>query len=130
MIDLETIDFRKEYLRVVFSRFDEMKATAEKAMNQIEDEAIFWTINEESNSIAVIIRHMAGHMVSRWTDFLTTDGEKQDRNRDSEFDEVSSTREELMGVWNNGWKVLLDSLHSIDKELLSEYITIQGNLSL
>lgn len=66
---METIDFRIEYLRVVRARLDEMKATAEKAMDQVEAKDMFWTWNEESNSIAVIVKHMAGHMISRWTDF-------------------------------------------------------------
>ena len=73
------------YLKAVTQRFMEAKITAEKAIEQLSDSELFWTPDEESNSIAIIIKHMSGNMVSRWTQFLTTDGEKSDRNRDDEF---------------------------------------------
>jgi uncharacterized damage-inducible protein DinB len=86
------------------------KKLAERAIEQAPDEALFTMLDEESNSIAIILKHITGNMRSRWTDFLTTDGEKPDRNRDSEFEEPPKTRAELMAAWEANWKILFDSL--------------------
>jgi len=86
------------------------KKLAERAIEQVPDAALFTMLDEESNSIAVIVKHITGNMRSRWTDFLTTDGEKPDRNRDSEFEEPPKTRADLMAAWEANWKILFDSL--------------------
>ncbi len=82
-------------------------------MAQLKDEDLFWVYNAESNSIAIIVQHLWGNMLSRWTDFLTSDGEKEWRNRDLEFESVINTKEELMEKWNAGWQCLFDALDAI-----------------
>jgi hypothetical protein len=89
------------------------KKLAERAMEQAPEQALFAVLDEESNSIAIIVKHMTGNMRSRWTDFLTTDGEKPDRNRDSEFEEAPQNRSELMVAWEANWKILFDSLAAL-----------------
>lgn len=99
------MEIGKEYLKVVKDRFREMKRIGERAMEQCSDEGLFHSFNEESNSIAIIVKHLSGNMVSRWTDFFHTDGEKPDRNRDEEFINRWKTREEIMASWEKGWTV-------------------------
>ena len=101
------------YLNSVVKRFEYYKLLGEQTFAQLTDEALFWQYNEESNSIATIIKHISGNMLSRWTDFLTTDGEKPWRNRDSEFEHDIKTRPELMDLWNAGWLCLFNALGSI-----------------
>ena len=102
-----------------------MKYTADQAMEQLDEEMLFWSPNEQSNSIATIVKHMSGNMVSRWTDFLYTDGEKPTRDRDAEFESAITSRKELIEVWEKGWNVLLYSLHAIKKEHLLRDIFIR-----
>lgn len=102
------------------------KSLAEKAMAQIGDEEFFRLIDREANSIAVIVKHIAGNLRSRWTDFLTTDGEKADRNRDAEFELIADTRDELMRFWSNGWQILFDTLESLRAEDLEKTVRIRG----
>jgi hypothetical protein len=99
----------------------------EKAMAQLPDEALFWRYNEESNSIAVIVNHITGNMLSRFTDFLTTDGEKPWRDRDKEFEAKVLGRDELMHYWNDGWDCLLKTLRSLQEEHLEEIIYIRND---
>jgi hypothetical protein len=115
-----------EYLKTVTHRFTEAKITAEKAMEQLTESELFWSPNEESNSIAIIIKHMSGNMVSRWTDFLHSDGEKPDRNRDDEFVGDSKTKEQVMELWELGWDTFLSALKDIDEEQLLKTITIRN----
>ena len=87
------------------------KKLAEKAIAQLQDEEFFVTLDEESNSVAVVMKHMAGNMLSRWTDFLTSDGEKPDRNRDLEFViEPHTTKDDVIAYWDRGWKCVFDAL--------------------
>ena len=86
------------------------KRLGDRAMEQVSDEALFSTLDDESNSIAIIVKHLAGNMRSRWTDFLTSDGEKPDRDRDSEFEAPPKTREELLAQWETGWQLMFDAL--------------------
>jgi len=86
------------------------KKLADRALAQATDEALFATIDEGSNSIAIIVKHLAGNMRSRWTDFLASDGEKPDRDRDSEFEAPPKTRDELLALWESGWKLAFDAL--------------------
>ncbi|WP_409274616.1 DUF1572 family protein [Neobacillus sp. SCS-31] len=116
-----------EYLKTVTKQFMEAKVTAEKAMNQLTESELFWTPNEESNSIAIIVKHMSGNMVSRWTDFLTTDGEKPNRNRDGEFVVGNiQTKEQVMEVWERGWETFLAALGDIKEEHLLKTMTIRN----
>jgi hypothetical protein len=114
------------YVSSVIKQFEYYKMVAEKAVAQVPDEALFWQYNPESNSIAVIVSHLAGNMLSRFTDFLTTDGEKPWRDRDTEFENRFSTRQEVMEYWDKGWNCLLTTLHSLKEEDLEELIYIRN----
>jgi Protein of unknown function (DUF1572) len=115
-----------EYLKTVIQRFKDAKVTAEKALEQLTESELFWAPNEESNSVAIIVKHMSGNMVSRWTDFLTSDGEKPYRNRDDEFVGDIQTREQMMELWGNGWNTLFNALKSIEDDQLLKIITIRN----
>ena len=115
-----------EYVTTVIQRFTDGKETAEKALDQLTEDELFWVPNEESNSIAVIIKHMSGNMVSRWTDFLTTDGEKPDRNRDQEFVEDIETKEQVMELWELGWNTLFTAIKSLKEDQLLKTIHIRN----
>lgn len=104
------------YLNSAKKQFQYYKSVGEKAMAQLKDEDLFWVYNDESNSIAIIVQHLWGNMLSRWTDFLTTDGEKEWRKRDLEFETVITTKAELMEKWNAGWQCLFDALDSLKPE--------------
>jgi hypothetical protein len=106
--------------------FRQYKVLAERAMAQASDEQLFTLLDAEANSIALIVKHMAGNMRSRWTDFLTTDGEKPDRNRDSEFEEPPATRDDLMTVWENGWKCVFAAVEPLSDADLVRTVTIRG----
>jgi Protein of unknown function (DUF1572) len=114
------------FLTSATAQFQYYKTLGEKTFTQLTDEQLFWQYNEESNSIATIVKHLAGNMLSRWTDFLTTDGEKEWRNRDSEFENDIITREELLDFWNKGWQCLLDALASITEADLEKEIFIRN----
>src|SRR5687768_2167532 len=93
-----------EFLKSAKRQFQYYKSLGDKAMAQIEDQDLNWLPNDETNSIAVIVKHLHGNMLSRWTDFLTTDGEKPTRQRDAEFDNDISGREAILQTWEEGWK--------------------------
>ncbi|MEH6941412.1 DUF1572 family protein [Bacillus sp. JJ722] len=112
----------KEYLRVIKERFRHVKKMGEEAMNQVSDSAIFWSDNDDSNTIAIIVKHMSGNMISRWTDFFTTDGEK-DRDRESEFSQHFMSRHEVMHYWESGWKVFFDVLDHLKEDDLMRVVT-------
>jgi hypothetical protein len=114
-----------EYLKVIKSWFISMKDTAEKTFEQLDDQHLFWYPNENSNSIAVIVKHMSGNMISRWTDFLHSDGEKPYRDRDGEFEHTISSRKELYEVWNKGWDVFFKAIDSLTEEHLLHVIYIR-----
>jgi Protein of unknown function (DUF1572) len=114
------------FLSSATSQFQYYKRLAEKTFAQLTDAQLFWQYNEESNSIAIIVQHMAGNMLSRWTNFLTTDGEKDWRNRESEFENDGKTREELLVLWNRGWQCLFDALASIAEEDVEKEIFIRN----
>lgn len=120
------MDSEKIYLENVFYEFKTMKETGERAMNQIKDEDFFYQPNRDTNSIAIIIRHLSGNMLSRWTDFLTTDGEKEWRKRDEEFEEVFYTdKDDLMDRWDKGWTCVFDAVGSLTPEDLTKTIYIR-----
>ena len=113
------------FLKSSIYQFQQYKLLAEKAFNQLSEKYFYKIPNEESNSIAVIIQHMAGNMISRWTDFLTTDGEKLNRNRDEEFDEHHFSKEKLIVKWEAGWTCLFDALNSLTENDLEKIIYIR-----
>jgi hypothetical protein len=117
----------ERYLEDAQRQLRKLKQLAERAMAQITDQDFFATVDPESNSIALIVKHLAGNMRSRWTDFLTTDGEKPDRNRDSEFVvEARDTRESLLARWEDGWRRLLETLGPLTAQDLERFVTIRG----
>ncbi len=120
------------YLESVIKQYEYYKLLGDKTFTQIPDEKLFWQYNLDSNSIATIVKHLWGNMMSRWTDFLTTDGEKEWRNRDAEFENDIATKQELIEKWNEGWKVFLDTLKSLKEEDLEKiiYIRNQGHTVL
>jgi hypothetical protein len=114
------------YLNSAKKQLQYYKSVGEKTMTQLKDEDLFWVYNGESNSIAIIVHHLWGNMLSRWTDFLTSDGEKEWRNRDQEFESVINTKDELMEKWNAGWQCLFDALDSIKPEDWDKTIYIRN----
>lgn len=115
-----------EFLESAIKQFEYYKLLAEKSFAQVEDEQLFWQYNEDSNSIAVIVKHLCGNMKSRWTDFLTTDGEKEWRQRDAEFENDISSRTEMLKQWNEGWDCLFTALRSLQEEDLGKMIYIRN----
>ena len=115
-----------EYLKVVQERFTSVKSLGEKTISQLSEDDIHWIFNEASNSVAVIVKHVSGNMVSRWTDFLTTDGEKANRNRDQEFEAELLTKQELMTIWEKGWNALFEALNELSDQDLLKKIYIRG----
>lgn len=101
------------YLSSAKKQFQYYKSVGEKTMAQLKDDDLFLVYNEDCNSIAIIVQHLWGNMLSRWTDFLASDGEKEWRNRDQEFETLINTRQELMDKWNTGWQCLFNALDAI-----------------
>ncbi|OFY88038.1 MAG: hypothetical protein A3F72_16300 [Bacteroidetes bacterium RIFCSPLOWO2_12_FULL_35_15] len=118
-----------DYLDSVKKQFEYYKILGEKTFFQLPDEKLFWQYNDNSNSIATIVKHLWGNMISRWTDFLTTDGEKEWRKRDAEFENELTTRKELIDKWNAGWECLFNALNSLTMDHLNKeiYIRNQGH---
>jgi uncharacterized damage-inducible protein DinB len=117
--------FTTSHVKDAIDLFRYYKKLAERAMAQCPDEGLFTILSAESNSIAIVVKHMSGNMRSRWTDFLTSDGEKPDRNRDSEFEAPPTTRAELMELWEGGWKLLFGALEPLSDADLTRTITIR-----
>ena len=117
------------YLTSVKKEFLRYKSLGDKAMAQVADEALHWQYNEESNSIATTVKHIWGNMLSRWTNFLTEDGEKEWRQRDQEFEEDKATRAEVLARWEEGWACLFTALDALREEDLSRtvYIRAEGH---
>jgi uncharacterized damage-inducible protein DinB len=118
--------FTTSHVEDSLSLFRYNKKLAERAMEQVSDAQLFATLDEEANSIAIVVKHMAGNMRSRWSDFLTTDGEKPDRDRDSEFVDPPHTREALMALWEDGWARLFAALDPLTEADLGRTVTIRG----
>ena len=115
------------YLEDSIASLRAYKKLAEKALDQLSEDELFIMLDEEANSVAVIMKHMAGNMFSRWTDFLTTDGEKPDRNRDMEFViEAKSGRQDILAYWEGGWQRVIDTLESLSFADLDKKVTIRG----
>jgi hypothetical protein len=120
------LEFTTSYIEDALAVFHYYKRLAERAMEQVSDEQLFTAIDREANSIAVIVKHMTGNMRSRWTDFLTSDGEKPDRDRDSEFVEPAATRERLIATWEDGWKCVFTAVEPLTDADLGRIVTIRG----
>lgn len=120
------MNIAQTYLQSVLKRLSYYKELGDKTFAQLNEADLHFTPNEESNSIAVIVQHMSGNMLSRWTDFLTTDGEKEWRNRDSEFDINNQTKKQLLDLWEKGWQCCLDSIGSLTEEDLAKTIFIRS----
>ena len=114
------------YLQTAKRWFEYYKTLAEKTFEQLDDKDFHYAPNEESNSIAIIIQHMAGNMISRWTNFLTEDGEKKWRMRDDEFEVHESSRQQLIETWNKGWKCFFDTLDSLSEADLVKTVHIRN----
>ncbi|QKY71496.1 DUF1572 domain-containing protein [Lentibacillus sp. CBA3610] len=115
-----------EYLKVVRERFRKVKELGDKALQQLSDEDIHWTLNESSNNIAVIVKHLSGNMTSRWTDFLTSDGEKTTRDRDQEFINTITSKQDMVSIWEKGWEVLFETIDELDEADLLKNVAIRG----
>ena len=116
----------KTYLESTKKLFTYYKKLGDDAMAQVADEKLFFQPNEDSNSIAIIVQHIAGNMLSRWTDFLTSDGEKDWRNRDAEFETNITNRQALFEYWNKGWRCLFDAMNSLTETDLDKTIYIRN----
>ena len=118
-----------DYLKSAIKQFEYYKMLGDKTIAQLPDDKLFYQYNEECNSIATIIKHLYGNMLSRWTDFLTTDGEKEWRNRDAEFHNDLNSKEQVIELWEEGWKCLFTTLNILTEEDFSKtiYIRNQGH---
>ncbi len=119
------MSFEQGFLKDAIKRFKYYKELGDKTFEQITDDAFFYQPSSESNSIAVIVQHMYGNMLSRWTNFLTEDGEKEWRKRDAEFEQITCSKQDIVSFWNEGWNCLLKTLESLTPEDLSKTITIR-----
>lgn len=117
----------ESYLTSILKQFTYYKSLGEKAMAQLSDEQLFWQYNDESNSIAIIVQHLSGNMLSRFTDFLTSDGEKPWRNRDAEFEVKISSKTKLMEQWNKGWECFFNAVNSLSDTDLDKIIYIRND---
>ncbi len=119
----------QDYLKSAKQQFEYYKQLGEKTMDQLSDEELFWSYNQASNSIAIMVKHLWGNMMSRWTNFLTSDGEKEWRKRDEEFEMDNCTRADLMKLWDEGWACLFKALNTINEDNFNSlvYIRNQGH---
>jgi Protein of unknown function (DUF1572) len=120
------LEFTTSYIKDSLAVFRQCKRLAERAMEQITDEQLFTVLDPQSNSIAIIVKHMVGNMKSRWTDFLTTDGEKPNRNRDGEFIDPVTTRGDLLAAWEDGWNYVFNAIEPLTDADLGRTVTIRG----
>jgi len=114
------------YIESAKKQFAQYRSLGEKAMDQVPDNKLFWQYNPETNSIAIIVKHLAGNMLSRFSDFFTSDGEKDWRDRDGEFENEELTRDKLMTLWKTGWDCLFAVLNTLQEEDLSKTILIRN----
>lgn len=121
-----TLYMKSDYLESIKKQFAYYKMLGEKTIEQLSDEQLVWQYNAESNSIAMIIHHLSGNMISRWTDIFNSDGEKSYRNREAEFEEITPGREELLKMWDTGWKCLLETLEQLTDDDLDRIIYIRN----
>jgi hypothetical protein len=120
------MDLPAEFMSAVINAFEANKRLADRAVEQVPDDKLHMALDAHTNSIAVIMKHVAGNVTSRWTDFLTSDGEKPWRNRDDEFVDTFKSRAELLEAWERGWACLLTTLRGLKREDLEETVLIRG----
>ncbi|HXB29726.1 MAG TPA: DUF1572 family protein [Puia sp.] len=118
--------FEENYIESVKIQFLQYKKLGEKAIDQVPEDKIYWSYNPESNSIVTIVKHMSGNMLSRFTDFYTSDGEKKWRNRDGEFENEMMKKVDLLEKWNEGWNSLFNILNTLSAESLSKKVKIRN----
>lgn len=118
--------FQEDYIKSALFEFRRYKNLGDKTFAQLSDENLFWKYREEDNSIAQIVKHVSGNMLSRWTNFLTEDGEKEWRNREQEFIDLPPSKKELLEIWEKGWQCLFDSLGAIDDSNFDTEIKIRN----
>jgi hypothetical protein len=116
----------KHVLETTITSFKSLKSLGDGALSQLDEESLHWALDKESNNIAIIVKHVSGNMLSRWKDFLTTDGEKPNRNRDDEFVDDIETLASLIETWEKGWTVLFHALEALQPEDLLRTVTIRG----
>lgn len=116
----------ENYLESIKKQFAYYRALGDKTFDQLSDSELFWEYSSDNNSIAIIVNHLWGNMLSRWTDFLTTDGEKEWRNRDEEFEDRIKTKEELLSKWNEGWDCLFQALDLVSADNLEQIVYIRN----
>ena len=116
----------ENYLDSIRKQFEYYQSLGEKTFNQVNDDQLFWQPNAESNSIAMVVKHLHGNMLSRWTNFLTEDGEKEWRQRDAEFDNDLKDREELLSKWNEGWSCLFSAIKPLNPDDLERIVYIRN----
>jgi len=125
ILNLYGMNIETLYLQSAIKKFNDYKQLADKTFEQLSEADFLYQPNSTTNSIAIIIQHMHGNMLSRWTNFLTEDGEKEWRQRDAEFDVQPLSKEQLLDLWNKGWQVLLDTLNALQPDDLMKTITIR-----
>lgn len=123
---MDSIDTTFEFLSAIMNTFEDSKRLADRAVTQVPDDKLQKSLDANTNSIAVIMKHVAGNLVSRWTDFLTSDGEKPARNRDGEFIDSFQTRAEILDCWEQGWACLFAALRSLEPADLGKTVSIRG----
>jgi len=116
----------ESYLTSIIKQFEYYQSLGNKTFDQVSDEALFWQPNAESNSMAMVVKHVHGNMLSRWTDFLTSDGEKEWRQRDAEFDNDLKDRDDLLAKWKEGWNCVFDALKPLIEKDLESIIYIRN----
>lgn len=117
---------KSTYLNSVKTQFDYYRSMGEKTFTQLDEKDLFWQYNSDSNSIAIIVNHLWGNMLSRWTDFLSSDGEKEWRKRDLEFESVIQSKKELLTKWEQGWQCLFEALDSITEDNFDTRVYIRN----
>jgi len=120
------MDYQENYIKSVIFEFERYKTLGDKTFAQLNEKDIYWTLSETDNSIAIIVKHMAGNMLSRWTNFLTEDGEKLWRNRETEFHDAYQSKKGMTQAWEQGWQCLFHALKSINSANFDSEIKIRN----
>lgn len=120
------MNYEENYITSALFEFQRYKTLGDKSFEQLAEQDLFWTHNSSSNSIALIVKHMSGNMLSRWTNFLNEDGEKEWRNRETEFNNSFSTKQEVIQAWEKGWACLFDSLNTLQLDDFKKIIKIRN----
>ncbi|WP_289062076.1 DUF1572 family protein [uncultured Zobellia sp.] len=120
------MNYPETFIKSALFEFNRYKTMGDRTFEQLSEEDIHWKLNENDNSVALIVKHMSGNMLSRWTNFLTEDGEKPWRNREDEFENPSTTKTEMLAAWESGWQCLFNALNSVSTEKFDTVIKIRN----